>query len=951
MSGPYASGDRAVAAEQISGTVATGDYPQFIQNAQFIQLPAGGLPAPDQVSGAGVWNVTRRPSQVFVGRKNDLEQLARTLDAGGAGLVGQSVAGLGGVGKTELALHHAHKRRGSYTTVWWITADGPDSVTAGLASLARRLAPAVFALNDEQAEQWATAWLQHNDGWLLVLDNVDDPAHVEPLIGMLDGGHVLVTTRRDVDWSRHGLVSIRLGVLTAKDAETMLVERTGQHDTAAARAIAAELGRLPLALEQAAAYINHHRLTLASYRARLAEQPAQMHASVAPGHDGQRAITRVWDITLAALRYSTAVEVLGVLAWLAPDDVPRELVTLLTGDAIAADRALGLLASYSMITLTDGFVGVHRLVQAVLRSNETAGDDAAPAARCNQAVRLLAEAIPTDPQNDPEGWPGWRRLLPHITALAEHSPNSVESAELGRLLNQTVVFESGQGLHHQALAHATQALAITEAAYGSEHPDVATVLGNLASSYSDLGRPGEAVPLKQRALAITEAAYGPEHPDVAIRLGNLAASYFDLGRPGEAVPLCERALAITEAAYGPEHPTVAIRLGNLAASYSDLGRSGEAVPLKQRALAITEAAYGPEHPDVAIRLGNLAASYSALGRPGEAVPLCERALAITEAAYGPEHPDVATVLGNLASSYSALGRPGEAVPLEQRALAITEAAYGPEHPDVAIRLGNLAASYSDLGRPGEAVPLEQRALAITEAAYGPEHPDVAIRLGNLAASYSALGRPGEAVPLCERALAITEAAYGPEHPTVAIRLGNLAASYSDLGRPGEAVPLKQRALAITEAAYGPEHPDVAIRLGNLAASYFDLGRSGEAVPLCERALAITEAAYGPEHPTVAIRLGNLAASYSALGRSGEAVPLKQRALAITEAAYGPEHPDVAIRLGNLAASYSDLGRPAEAVPLCRQAVAIAEQSLPEGHPTLTSLRGFLKALLKPGIES
>ena len=146
----------------------------------------------------------------------------------------------------------------------------------------------------------------------------------------------------------------------------------------------------------------------------------------------------------------------------------------------------------------------------------------------------------------------------------------------------------------------------------------------------------------RRALAIDEASYGPDHPNVATDLNNLAQLLQATNRLGEAEPLMRRALAIDEASYGPDHPNVAIRLNNLARLLQDTNRLGEAEPLMRRALAIDEASYGPDHPKVAIRLNNLAQLLKATNRLGEAEPLMRRALAIDEASYGPDHPEVAT---------------------------------------------------------------------------------------------------------------------------------------------------------------------------------------------------------------------------------------------------------------------------------------------------------------------
>jgi tetratricopeptide (TPR) repeat protein len=372
-----------------------------------------------------------------------------------------------------------------------------------------------------------------------------------------------------------------------------------------------------------------------------------------------------------------------VLAWLGPDDVPRDLITALTdGDQTAADIALGLLASYSMITLDTYTVSIHRLLQTVLRLTPSAASSTT--ASSERAIQLLSDAIPDDPGGDPAGWPRWRDLLPHVTALGDFLPDSTDTT-LGRLLNHAATFERRQGLHQQAKLHDRQALSIAEAALGPDHPDVAICLNNLASSYFDLGRAADAVPLLLRALKITEATLGRDHPDVAIRLGNLANSYRNLGRAADSVPLEQRALTITATALGSNHPTVAVRLNNLAHSYRNLGRAADAVPLFLRALKITETALGLNHPDVAICLNNLASSYLDLGRAAEAVPLFRRALKITETALGPNHPDVAIRLSNLAASYVGLGRATDALALCRRAVQIADQTMPDGHP-IAVSL-------------------------------------------------------------------------------------------------------------------------------------------------------------------------------------------------------------------------------------------------------------------------
>ena len=669
------------------------------------------------------------------------------------------------------------------------------------------------------------SWLQAHTGWLLVLDNVEDPADVEQLLGQLAPcGHIVLTTRRDVDWRRVA-VPVRLDVLDPGSAACVITARTGHYtaaDEEAAALIAAELGYLPLALDQAAAYITKQHITPAAYLDSLRQHPARMYAT-AGGGDAQRTIARLWDLTITAIRdhNQSAARLLEIIACYAPDAIPRVMLggTELREDT---DEVLGLLASYSMITLTIRTVSIHRLLQAVILSQpvDAATDVCSP---CDTALGWLNAVIPTDPDADVAGWPLLRALVPHAKALADRYSPGNQPELLAMVHNQIGMFLQSQGDYGRALALRQSALRITEAALGPDHPDTAILLGNLASTYSAQGRAADALPLDERALAISEAALGPDHPTTAVLLGNLAATHRDLGRPADALPLEKRALAISEAALGPDHPTTAVLLGNLAATYRDLEQPADALPLVQRALAITEAALGPDHPSTATWLGNLASTYRALKRPADALAPAERALAITEAALGPDHPSTATCLGNLAAIHHDSGRPADALPLFERALAITEAALGPDHPSTATCLGNLAAIHHDSGRPADALPLFERALAITEMALGANHPCTLIRLGNLADTYRAMGRLADALPLEERALALMKAIQ-PPNPSTGIQLGSVADA-CNTREFDDALPMK---------AIQRPNPSTSIQLGNLAFTYRAQERAADAFPLEQR---------------------------------------------------------------------------------------------------------------------
>ncbi|WP_430496838.1 FxSxx-COOH system tetratricopeptide repeat protein [Micromonospora trifolii] len=942
--GPTAIGTRSIAIGTNSGTAISGD------NAKVINVSVGALRAPDEVPmPARLASLPRSPADPFVGREADLQLLDQALHGHRASVVTQAVYGLGGVGKSELALQYAARHIDVHPLIWWASAEDGEVLQESLAELARKLEPAHSLLGSTtvDAAGWAMQWLQCHSNWLLVLDNVEDHATIAAFLAQVGRhGHIVITTRRNINW-RGSAKPLLLDVLTSDASVDLLVDLVGSPVEAEALAdLAAELGYLPLALEQAGAYIAEQRIAVAKYLNLLRRKPAKAFLGVDEGGQASRTIARVWDITLEAIRGKDprAEFLLRVMAYFAPDNIPRRILVADASDADAADKSLGLLASYSMIILNQQSVAIHRLVQAVLREQDSDLYDEifrteTPVAT---ATRFLTDAVPhADPHINIGIWPAWRELTPHVDALTRATTDNQATVGTAALLAKSAFFASTQGQHKVALPQERRALAITETRLGENHPVVGTRLFNLGQTLTALGAASEALPLLQRGLTITETARGREHPDVGIGLSHLARALTELGRPAEALPLRRRELAINEAVYAPDHPTVAIALNNLAGTLEALGKSAEALPLRERALVISEAAFGPDHPTVAIRLGNLAVTLTELGRPADALPLHQRSLAISETVLGRDHPELAARLNNLALSFEAMGKPARALPLRERALTISEAAFGPDHPTIGVRLNNLAQTLNDLGKPAEALPLQQRALVISEAALGPGHPTIAIWLSNLAQTVDALGRATEALPLRERALAIGETALGPDHPDVAKGLLNLGGALVTVGRASEALPLLQRALSIIEATFGPNHPTVAIALGNLAYALQNLGRTVEALPLQQRALTVSEAAFGPDHPQVATGLNNLAGTLAERGKFAEALPLQQRALAISEAALGPHHPNVAIKLNMLAQILDALGRPAEAVSLLQRALAISEAAQGPDHPMTAEIRRSL----------
>jgi tetratricopeptide (TPR) repeat protein len=844
-------------------------------------------------------------SDRFVGRATELQSLAELLAPEGSKAY---LTGMGGVGKSELALQHAFNALEHYSggIVLLDARQGLTAMASQLVSFVRSRFPEVSLPDDiSPIELLPLCWSQWPAGAnppepvLLILDDQRGDAQgyaaeQQLLAGLPPRFRRLLTQREPAPT---GAKAIDLPLLRREASLELLALQAGdvgperlQAEPQGADSLCEEVGDLPLALVLLGARLAERpdlRLSqlLDDLRAKGAEAKALQQAH--PELGARRGVVEALLISWEPL--SPATKSLGLLlSAMAPAVIPWELVEAcrLPEQEVEEGSAFGeqqseLTRAQLLERLGEGMYRLHPLVRQFIRLQGRDQEEHVVRWRRQLAAvvaQLCRERIPhtlTRAQVE-----ALEPVLPHIRQVAEHGAGDLSAEDLIWAFTGLARVAEHQANFEEALLWYEQCLAESEERLGPEHPCTAAALNNLALLLKATNRLSEAEPLMRRALAIDEASYGPEHPDVARDLNNLAQLLQDTNRLSEAEPLMRRALAINEANSGPEHPNVATSLNNLASLLQATNRLSEAESLNRRALVIDEASYGPEHPNVAISLNNLAQLLQATNRLAEAEPLMRRALAIDEASYGPEHPDVARDLNNLALLLQATNRLSEAEPLMRRALAIDEASYGPEHPNVAISLNNLAQLLQATNRLSEAEPLVRRVAEIFEISYGPEHPNVAISLNNLAHLLKATNRLSEAEPLYRRALVIDETSYGPKHPKVAIRLNNLAVLLQATNRLSEAEPLMRSALAIDEVSFGPEHPDVARDLNHLALLLQATNRLSEAEPLSRRVLLIFLAflRQGFQHPNLQAAIGNYVALLEEMGLSEEEAQTKIAAL-------------------------------------------------------------------------
>ena len=740
-----------------------------------------------------------RATPSFTGRGEALADIHTALGSGAVAAITQPVAvhGLGGVGKSTLARQYGFEaaEHGVFAGVWWLNAERDKGgaarsyggVERGLLELRELLFPGVQAPTER--ERAARGMLDHiasagyDKPWLLVYDNVDDMRVLEDW-PCPKGAHALVTTR--LTTFREGAVApIEITEWALPEAVDYLRRESGRGARLAdadAEAIAGALGRLPLALSHAAAYLREMpAVAPAAYLAAI----ERWLARPPPGMEEAKPVYATFReaIGQAEAFVQGAAAVLRLAAHFAPDNIPLELYAQAgehyppelaamvggSGSHATVDEALSALARLSLIDLdaeAQAF-SVHRLVQGAARLHRGGFpgiDSHADAAAWQQAaVAVLGAAYPGGNYAE---WPRYERLLPHARHVAAWADDSL-GLPLAAILHQAAFYLHFRATYSEAESLALRTLTIRKTALEPDHPLIGVSLNNLAGLYESQGKYELAERLYRSSLANHEKAFGPGHACIGRLLNNLAVVCCAQGRYNCAEPLYRRSLAIHENSFESNSLSVANTLNNFAGLYVAQGRFNLAEPLYKRSLAITEEALGSDHPTVAALLNNLAGVYRTQGKHDQAESLLMRSLVISETALGPDHPDVGTSLNSLASVYEAQGKRDSAHPLYQRSLRICEKALGPDHPNVGRSLSNLAGLELAQGKYDLAEPLYKRSLAISETALGPDHPGTAITLGNLAQLLAVTDRLDEATEMARRAHAIFERALGPLHPHTA----------------------------------------------------------------------------------------------------------------------------------------------------------------------------------------
>ena len=880
-----------------------------------------------------IWLVPYHRNPYFTGRDDILEQLDQlwfVASPSRQAVLTQVLKGLGGIGKTQIAVEYAYRSREkeTYTHILWINAASAETMIASFIAVAE-LIPALSAQHEKDQSKLVAAvirWLEESQHpWLLIVDNADELIIVPEYLPHRGNGSILLTTRSDHADSL-ATVTIEIEDMSLMEGTSLLLQTAGAGRFQSAVEVLEKeekssptvdelidqasnlviiLGHFPLALDQAGAYIASTKCSLTDYqqmyqkhRKELLEQRGQgLQAAEYPN-----AVATTWSLSFQKVEEANpaAAELLRLCSFLAPDRIPEELIRegaahwspLLqqaATDLYAFNQIIKELLRFSLVKrLTEtNILSIHRMVQAVQVDDLTWDIQQEWARRVVYAVNAV---FPRNVQ-DPGTWPQCFLYLSQTQAchvLIERYDITIIEAAL--VLNRIGLYLDTQALYTIAEPLYKHALSLKELLLGPMDPSTGSSLNNLAELYASMSRYHEAESTFQRALEIDLHNYGYEHPTTAITLNNLAHLYETQGKYKEAEVLYQNALDIKEQQRQPDYASIANTINNLAGLYLEQGKYSDAESLFQRSLVIYEQKWGPRHLFTASGLNNLALLYETQGRYCEAEELYTRAIAIREEQLGPDHPSTANSINNLATIYYAQGKYSDAEPLYQRALSIKTQQLGGNHSEIAQNLNNLGELYRKQGKFDEAESLLLRALAIRIQQLGTHHPDTAQSLNNLGALYKMQQKYDEAKPLFQRALAIDMKTHGAEHPEVATDLNNLAVLYLDQGKYRKAKFPILRALRIRQHQLGTEHPLTILSLNTLARFHSLQGDYVLAELLYKQVLDIQQK-LSPEHFNTALSFNNLGNLYCTQGKYELAKPLYQQALVICVQQLGVNHPD------------------------------------------------------------
>ncbi len=809
-----------------------------------------------------IWNMPPRNAD-FTGRAAGLEQLRDNLMAGGRAVVtAQALYGLGGVGKTQLALEYAYRFMADYDLAWWVPAERTDQIVSSLADLAGRLGISVSENVTEAAKAVLESLRRGRSSarWLLIFDNAEDPKELEPFLPAAGGGHVLITSRTQT-WS-HLAEPLEIDVFHRQESITHLLLHVPNLDEADADRVAAALGDLPLAIEQAGAWLEQTGMQAEEYLDQLQTHAPRVLAMGEVANYPQSVIT-AWNMSIDRLRGRSpaAARLLQLCAFFSSG--PISMILLYSDEMINAllpyddslteklvlGRVIREISRLALIKVDTGnnSIQIHRLVQAVIRSQMTEEEQEAA---CHEIHEILVGARPRRGEtDDPGNWERYDIIWPH---LEPSRADECTKENTRQLLTDHVRFLWKRGEYEAGLKLARNLETRWEQQLGPDHRQTLYLRFHIANLLRSQGKFGEARDIDARVLDKQREVLPADHPHTLMTAGSLAADLRALGEFQSAFERDQETYERFKDQYGAEHSRTLAAANNLAVSLRLVGDCFAARAIDQETLDLRRRVLGHDHPDSLYSEANLARDIREAGLFSESVNMLRQTLGSYQRVLGDDLPDTLRTAKSLAVSLRKAGAQREALRLTEESYDRYRARYGRDEPDVLACALNLACDHSALNNKHRARQLVEAVQEAYRQSLGEGHPYTLVAANNLVTYLRGTEAVGEARALAEETFANMTASLGEDHPFTLSCAINLANCLGDLGELAEAEQVERQALPRLRHRLGPGHPDALVCEANLAVTLHQADREGEARAVRDRVLSEMDRVLGENHPNATL---------------------------------------------------------------------------------------------------
>lgn len=817
-----------------------------------------------------IWNIPHYRNPFFTGREDVVSRIYNSLTADKTAAITQpqAISGLGGIGKTQTAIEYAYRYSNDYQAVLWVRAEKHETLLADFVTIASLLnLPEKDEQDQDKTIEAVKKWLTQNTHWLLILDNADDLVLVKQFLPPLYRGHILLTTRSQTTGGMARRIEIdkmrleegiqfllrRANFIGSKNS----VDENSSADLESAREIVEVMDGLPLALDQAGAYIEECKCSLSDYLDLYQKRrSALLNRRGNLSFDHPEPVNTTWSLSFEKVKLSNsfASDLLHLCCFLAPDSIPEELIIkgaselgptlqFIADDPFEWNETIRILLSFSLIQRNPdtNTLSIHRLVQEVLKDQM---DEETQRLWANRALKAINKAFSIE---EPFTQQSEQRYFPHAQNSAKIIEDyEITSNEAVHLLEYTGSYLQQHFQYHQAELLLTLALTIQEKTLGSDHIDLAKRLHQLGWIHHGQGKYKEAERNLIQAITITEKGLGLEDPQLVSHLSTLGDIYLHLNNTSQAEIVLNRALTI----YNKHREILQLPslFDNLGKLYSSLDEYEKSEFFYKRSLAGAESSASQE--GTAITFTNLANLYDKQGRYEEAEDYYQRALEIHEKILLGNSIHFAKAMNDLAEHLEQVGNYEQSEQFHKRALAIYEKFLDPNHIDIALTLFLLAGLYDRQEDYEQAKPLLRRAIPITENSPELNKALESNLLDMLGWIYHYERKYKEAEPLLTQALALREETLEPDDQMICTSLYRLGDIYTHLSKYVRAEALLTRAIEIGEKNTQIDGESIGSIYSKLAQVYQAQGRYQNAIPLYRKALHSFEISLGPEHPTV-----------------------------------------------------------------------------------------------------